>query len=315
MREFLDVAFGTLELDWKQYVEIDPRYFRPTEVDLLLGDAEQGDARAGLEAEGQLPRADQDDGTRRRRGRPTRTFGPGAERLTSVAVVLGARGLLGTALGERLPAAGWRVAAAVGHAECDITDAGAVRALLEATRPDVVFNAAAYTDVDRAESEPAAAEAINAAGAENVARAAAAAGAAVVHYSTDFVFDGELERPYDESDPPSPQGRYAASKVAGDARVAAAAERHFILRVGCLYGRGGRNFPSTIVRRLRAGETIRAHNDRLGSPTWAREVADVSAALARTRTTASTTAPRRARPRGPTSLAWPRKCWACRPTA
>jgi dTDP-4-dehydrorhamnose reductase len=146
----------------------------------------------------------------------------------------------------------------------------------------VVFNAAAYTDVDRAESEPAAAETVNAAGAENVARAAAAVGAAIVHYSTDFVFDGELPRPYDEDDPPSPQGRYAASKAAGDARVAAAAERHFILHVGCLYGRGGRNFPSTIVRRLRAGETIRAHNDRLGSPTWAREVADVSAALART---------------------------------
>jgi dTDP-4-dehydrorhamnose reductase len=200
----------------------------------------------------------------------------------TVAVVLGARGLLGTALGERLPAAGWRVAAAVGHADCDISDERAVRALLEATRPDVVFNAAAYTDVDGAESEPAIAEAVNAAGAENVARAAAAVGAAVVHYSTDFVFDGELERPYGEDDPPAPQGRYAASKAAGDARVAAAAERHFILRVGCLYGRGGRNFPSTIVRRLRAGETIRAHNDRLGSPTWVREVADVSAALART---------------------------------
>ena len=202
--------------------------------------------------------------------------------MTAVAVVLGARGMLGTALRERLPAAGWRVAAAVGHGECDIADAAAVRALVEAARPDVVFNAAAYTDVDRAESEPAAADAINAAGAENVARAAAAAGAAVVHYSTDFVFDGELERPYVEDDPPAPQGRYAASKAAGDARVAAAAERHFILRVGCLYGQGGRNFPSTITRRLRAGETIRAHNDRFGSPTWAREVADVSAALART---------------------------------
>jgi dTDP-4-dehydrorhamnose reductase len=199
-----------------------------------------------------------------------------------VAVVFGARGLLGATLGERLPAAGWRVAAALGHADCDITDADAVRAVVARLRPDAVFNAAAYTDVDRAEAEPAAAEAINGTGAENVARAAAAAGAAVVHYSTDFVFDGEQERLYDESDPPSPQGRYAASKVHGDARVAAAAERHFILRVGCLYGRGGRNFPSTIVRRLRAGETIRAHNDRLGSPTWVREVADVSAAVART---------------------------------
>ena len=144
---------------------------------------------------------------------------------------------------------------------------------VQAARPDVVFNAAAYTDVDRAESEPAAADAVNAAGAENVARAAAAAGAKLVHYSTDFVFDGELERPYDEDDPPSPQGRYAASRRPATRAWRRRAERHFILRVGCLYGRGGRNFPSTIVRRLRAGETIRADNDRLGSPTWAREVA------------------------------------------
>ena len=81
---------------------------------------------------------------------------------------------------------------------------------------------------------------------------------------------------------PSPQGRYAQSKVAGDQLVAAANPRHFILRVGCLYGHGGRNFPSTIVRRLRAGETIRADRDRIGSPTWVREVAAVSAALATT---------------------------------
>jgi dTDP-4-dehydrorhamnose reductase len=123
---------------------------------------------------------------------------------------------------------------------------------------------------------------VNAAGAANVARAAHEAGAAVVHYSTDFVFDGTLERPYTEDDPPTPQGAYARSKVAGDQQVASAATRHFILRVGCLYGHGGRNFPSTIVRRLRAGETIRADRDRLGSPTWVKEVAQVSAALATT---------------------------------
>jgi dTDP-4-dehydrorhamnose reductase len=199
-----------------------------------------------------------------------------------VAVVLGARGTLGVALGEGLTMAGFRLAATPSHAECDIRDEGAVRALCERTHPDVVFNAAAYTDVDRAESEPELAHAINATGAENVARAAAATGAAVVHYSTDFVFDGELPRLYDERDPPSPQGAYARSKVAGDARVAAASPRHFILRVGCLYGRGGRNFPSTIVRRLRAGETIRADGERLGSPTWVRQVAAVSAALAKT---------------------------------
>jgi dTDP-4-dehydrorhamnose reductase len=199
-----------------------------------------------------------------------------------VAIVLGGRGTLGVALCAELPRAGWRLAAALGRAECDIRDEAALRALFDRLRPTAVFNAAAYTDVDRAETEPEIAMAVNGQGAETVARAAAAAGAAIVHYSTDFVFDGELERPYDERDPPCPQGSYARSKVAGDDLVAAAAPRHFILRVGCLYGHGGRNFPSTIVRRLRAGETVRADRERLGSPTWVRDVARVSAALAAT---------------------------------
>lgn len=201
---------------------------------------------------------------------------------SKVAVVLGARGTLGLALCEELPRAGWTLAAAAGSAECDIRDAAAVRALLTASRPNVVFNAAAYTDVDRAEVERAKAFAVNAEGAEHVARAAQGVGASVVHYSTDFVYDGEQERPYVESDRPTPQGEYGKSKAEGDARAAAANPRHFILRVGCLYGHGGRNFPSTIVRRLRAGESIRADRDRLGSPTWVREVARVSAALAST---------------------------------
>jgi dTDP-4-dehydrorhamnose reductase len=201
-----------------------------------------------------------------------------------VAVVLGARGTLGSAIAPVLERAGWQVAAAVARAECDITDGAVVRELFGRTRPAAVFNAAAYTDVDRAESEPDRVLAVNAAGAETVAAAAAEVGAAVVHYSTDFVFDGTRPRPYDESDPPSPQGHYARSKVDGDRRVAAANPRHFILRVGCLYGHGGRNFPSTIVRRLRAGETIRADRDRHASPTWVREVAVVSAAIAGTTT-------------------------------
>jgi dTDP-4-dehydrorhamnose reductase len=197
------------------------------------------------------------------------------------ALVLGARGTLGVALCQEMERLG-RSVAGVGHAECDIRDAAAVGALVDRVNPSVVFNAAAYTDVDRAEAEPELAQAVNADGAAVVARAAAAVGAAVVHYSTDFVFDGELERPYDERDPPSPQGAYARSKVAGDAAVAAAAPRHFIVRVGCLYGRGGRNFPSTIVRRLRAGEIVRADGERIGTPTWVKEVARASAALVET---------------------------------
>lgn len=198
-----------------------------------------------------------------------------------VAVVMGAGGTLGSALCQELPRTGWRVVPAPRDA-ADIRDAAAVGALFARERPAVVFNAAAYTNVDRAESEPEVSRAVNAEGAEVIARAAHACGAKVVHYSTDFVFDGEQERPYVETDPPSPQGAYARTKVEGDQRVAAATPRHFILRVGCLYGHGGRNFPSTIVRRLRAGETIRADRDRLGSPTWVREVAAVSEALART---------------------------------
>jgi dTDP-4-dehydrorhamnose reductase len=202
-----------------------------------------------------------------------------------LAVVVGARGTLGQALVEELPRAGWTLALAVDRAVCDLRDLAAVRALAGRAlggQPGVIFNAAAYTDVDRAESEGDLAYAVNALAAEALALGAREAGAALVHYSTDFVFDGEQERAYDEFDPPTPQGVYARSKRAGEVLAAAATPRLFTVRVGCLYGKNGRNFPSTIVRRLRAGETVRADRDRKGSPTWTREVARVSAALART---------------------------------
>lgn len=198
------------------------------------------------------------------------------------AIVLGARGTLGQAMTGHLPASGVTVVSAPGRADGDITDRARMEALLVEHRPDVVFNCAGFTDVDKSELEADAAYAANALGPELLARLCEAAGAKLVHYSTDFVFDGELERPYDEFDPPSPQGLYARSKVAGERLVLAASRRAFVLRVGCLYGRGGRNFPSTILRRLRAGETVRADKDRIGSPTWVVPVVAVSAALART---------------------------------
>ena len=200
------------------------------------------------------------------------------------ALVLGATGTLGQALVGFLPTAeggSWEVTAR-GRGECDITNAAVVTRAIREVRPDVVFNAAAYTNVDRAEEEPDAAYRANALGPEVVARATTAAGTKLVHYSTDFVFDGELGRPYDEFDPPSPQGLYARSKLAGERLAMAAPAGVFVARVGCLYGHGGHNFPSTILRRLLAGETIRADRDRLGSPTWVRDVARVSAILART---------------------------------
>jgi dTDP-4-dehydrorhamnose reductase len=202
------------------------------------------------------------------------------------AAVLGSGGTLGTALLAQLPRAGMEIVAArAGRGDGDITDAAAMRALLEAARPDVVFNAAAYTNVDRAEDEPAVARAVNAGGAENVARACAAVGARLVHYSTDFVFDGELERPYTEDDAPAPQAVYAVTKLEGERLALAAWPQTAVVRVGCLYGRNGRNFPSTLLRRLRAGEAIRADGERRVSPTWVGAVAVASAALAATRHT------------------------------
>jgi dTDP-4-dehydrorhamnose reductase len=197
------------------------------------------------------------------------------------AIVFGAKGTLGRALVDHLPAGGVEVVIALSHQDCNILDERHVRALLANARPDVAFNAAAFTDVDGAEGNADEAFRANAIGPEVLARACHHFRTRFVHYSTDFVFDGEQERPYDEFDPPSPQGVYARSKLAGERLVLAATPRAFVLRVGCLYGHGGRNFPSTILRRLKAGETVRADRDRIGSPTWVVPVAAVSAALAR----------------------------------
>ncbi|MCG5056404.1 MAG: dTDP-4-dehydrorhamnose reductase [Myxococcales bacterium] len=198
------------------------------------------------------------------------------------AVVLGAQGTLGRALVENLPRLGIDLLAAHTRATCDIAHEDAVEGALLSARPDLVFNAAAYTNVDKAEDEEDASYLANALGPENVARACARIDAKLVHYSTDFVFDGEQERPYDEFDPVSPQGAYARSKVAGERLVETAWAKHFILRVGCLYGQGGRNFPSTILDRLGRGESIKADAERKASPTWVVPVVEVSAALART---------------------------------
>ncbi|HTA20919.1 MAG TPA: sugar nucleotide-binding protein, partial [Polyangia bacterium] len=144
-----------------------------------------------------------------------------------LAVILGARGTLGQSLAVELPRAGWTVVAA-DRATCDLRDPAAIRALVARAfdghlgQPGVVFNAAAYTDVDRAEGEGDLAFAVNAIAVEELARATHAAGAALLHYSTDFVFDGTLERSYDEFDVPTPQGVYARSKRAGEVLAAAA---------------------------------------------------------------------------------------------
>ena len=198
------------------------------------------------------------------------------------ALVLGAEGLLGRTLCQGLPAEGMLLAAGLGRRDCDIVDQDAVRRAIAELRPEVVFNAAALTNLERAEADPDAAFAANALGPEILARACAPSGAKLVHFSTDFVFDGELSRPYDEFDTPRPLGVYARSKLAGERLVAAAGGRSFVVRVAGVYGRGGRNFPCTILGRLRAGERVRADGERRSSPTWSAALVPTLAALART---------------------------------
>lgn len=193
------------------------------------------------------------------------------------ATVVGAAGNLGRHLVEELRAQG-HAADELTRAECDLARPdGALRARLRervAThQSDVVFNCAAFTDVDGAEAQADLAFMVNGLGAELVCRAAEDAGAAFLHVSTDFVFDGDQERPYDEFDAPRPLSAYGRSKLAGEELVLRANARATIARVEGLYGRGGRNFVSTLAQRLRAGQKLRVDRQRRVCPTWSRAAA------------------------------------------
>jgi dTDP-4-dehydrorhamnose reductase len=165
-----------------------------------------------------------------------------------------------------------------------ITDADAVSAAVANTQPDVVVNCAAYNDVDGAEDDPQTALRVNAFAVRTLARASAAAGAVFVHYSTDFVFDGEAHRPYVEEDEPNPRNLYASSKLLGE-WFAAEAPRHYVLRVESLFGgpgaasgTAGRSL-ATIVDRLRAGEDVPVFVDRTVSPGYTPDIAEATLAL------------------------------------
>ncbi len=161
-----------------------------------------------------------------------------------------------------------------------MTDARAVEAMFARVRPRTIFHLAAWTDVDGAEAHPAEALRLNAGAAENVARVAAAAGALVVHVSTDFIFDGTRPGEYAEDDPPSPQSVYGRTKAEGEARVRAAAPAsHIIARTAWLYGAGARNFIHAILAAARKGGPLRVVTDQIGCPTWNEDLADALIAL------------------------------------
>ncbi len=184
--------------------------------------------------------------------------------------VVGARGQLGAAIVHEF-SAGHEVTA-LGRADLDITNAAAIATTLGDARPDLIVNCAAYNDVDGAEDHPIDALTVNALAVRYIARAAAAANARLVHYSTDFVFDGAAAEPYREDDRPNPRSVYAASKLLGE-WFAADAPGAYILRVESLFGRApGGPVPKGSVQRMvdaiRAGREVRAFEDRVITPTY-----------------------------------------------
>lgn len=204
-------------------------------------------------------------------------------------LVVGANGQVGHALLQSLASLGEVVATTRsgqlpdGRAceALDLAQADGIDSLLERIRPDAVINAAAYTAVDRAEDEPEAAFAANAEGPGRVAQACAERGIALVHYSTDYVFDGRGTRPYRDDDATNPLGIYGASKLAGEEAIARSGARHLILRTAWVYGLYGANFLRTMLRVGAERDELRVVADQRGCPTPAWLIADVTAQVLR----------------------------------
>ena len=199
-------------------------------------------------------------------------------------VVTGAGGMLGREVVRAARAAGHDVLA-LARTELDVTDEAACARALAGAREGAVVNCAAFTDVDGAEEREELATAVNGPGAGNVARAAFAAGAACVHVSSDYVFDGTKDAPYVESDPPAPLSAYGRSKLAGEREVAAAGGQYAIVRSSWLFGAGGRNFVETMLARGAADGHVRVVADQIGSPTYTGHLAPALVALAAGRAT------------------------------
>lgn len=194
-------------------------------------------------------------------------------------LVIGREGQLARGLAE---AAGTGLEiVAIGRPQIDVTDPRSVTEAIARERPGVVVNAAAYTAVDRAESEPDIAMAVNGAGAEHVARACAAGAIPLVHLSTDYVFDGNKKQPYVEGDAVGPINAYGRSKLDGELRLARACPQHLILRTAWVHSPWGTNFVRTMLRLAGERPQIRVVDDVRGSPTYAPHLAEVVLALAR----------------------------------
>ena len=186
-------------------------------------------------------------------------------------VLLGRNGQVGRALVGRLHGLGGVVA--LGRGELDLANADAIRATLRQLRPRLLINAAAYTAVDDAETHGDQAMAVNSEAPRVLSEELRQLGGQLIHYSTDYVFDGTASTPYSEDDTPNPRNVYGASKLAGERAIAASGVAHLILRTSWVYSETGRNFVTTIANLARAGKELRVVTTETGSPTWATTLA------------------------------------------
>jgi dTDP-4-dehydrorhamnose reductase len=186
-------------------------------------------------------------------------------------LLTGATGQVGGELLKTLKPLGEIVAPA--RAEMDLANAASVRETIRAVQPRWIVNPGAYTAVDKAESEPELAFAINAEAVRVMGQEAKAIGAGVIHFSTDYVFDGSASAPYRETDATGPVSVYGASKLAGETELAESGAGHMIFRTSWVYGARGKNFLLTILKLARERERLRVVSDQYGAPTWSRDLA------------------------------------------
>jgi dTDP-4-dehydrorhamnose reductase len=192
-------------------------------------------------------------------------------------LLTGARGQLGRELASVLGAT--HEVVATDRSTLDLADAARITAVVRRVEPDLVVNAAAYTAVDRAESEPHLAGAVNAVGPGLLAAAAAEVGAAIIHYSTDYVFDGRARAPYRPDDVTRPLSVYGATKLEGEGRVLASDAVALVLRTSWVFSAFGRNFMTSMLRLATEREELRVVDDQHGRPTWARHLAAATARI------------------------------------
>jgi dTDP-4-dehydrorhamnose reductase len=194
-------------------------------------------------------------------------------------LLTGRNGQVGWELERELPVLG--EITATDRGKIDLSNPQSIVQGMRELKPDVILNAAAYTAVDRAEAEAELALRVNGIGPGVLADEASRLGALLVHYSTDYIFDGEKPSPYTETDLPNPINAYGRSKLEGEKRIAASGCRHLILRTSWVYAPRGKNFFLTIANKLRAGDRLRVVNDQQGVPTEAKFIAEMTVALLR----------------------------------